>query len=314
MGEPIPQEYLLTSKQPGSIRTLEYTVSHPAHRTEDSVDKSALIYVPFGYDDDDADTLYNVLFLMHGRARSEKFLFEWQDGMLCNLLDNMIERGDIAPLIVVTPTYLKDPDIELTYTEEARLLRSFTGELRDDLLPALEKHYRVYPFSSDNDPSDSAGISNEEFRSVEERSQANHDTASLQARDHYAFGGFSFGAVETWYVFLSCLDLFKWYISMCGDCWVAGVYGSLNKSMQTTERLLRAVQHSGYSQYDFRIHVATGTLDPMHQSVDKLVRGMRSRPQMFTSDNLFYHVKHGGKHDYAEMVEYLYNILPLIFV
>lgn len=74
----------------------------------DEIIKRCSIYLPAGYDENDKDTKYNVLYLLHGVGGNR---FEWLDGneiaqgnfIISNIFDNLIANGDIDPLIIVFP-------------------------------------------------------------------------------------------------------------------------------------------------------------------------------------------------------------------
>ena len=95
--------------------------------------------------------------------------FAHEDGKndLKVLLDNMIEKGDIAPTIVITPTWDRDnkgKELE----ESIREMSVFYDELENELVPYIDEHFRT-----------------------------------IADRDHRAAAGFSLGAASTWYTFSS---------------------------------------------------------------------------------------------------------------
>ena len=72
-----------------------------------AITKKCMVYLPAGYDQNDPDTRYNVLYLLHGVGGNR---YEWLNGSgrvdgntICNIFDNLIANGDIDPLIVVFP-------------------------------------------------------------------------------------------------------------------------------------------------------------------------------------------------------------------
>ena len=78
----------------------------------------------------------------------------------------------------------------------------FHNDLRDKLIPHIEAKYTTY-----------------------------------SSREHRAFGGFSLGAVTTWHQFIYCLDLFRYFLPMSGDCWIMGVYSGRYYPEETTRYL-----------------------------------------------------------------------------
>lgn len=273
----------------GRVERFVYESRNYAYETEEPLQKTALVYLPFGYDDADNQRRYNVVYLMHGRARSADYLFGCADGLLQATLDRMIEEGTLPPSIVVTPTYLVDEQADIGFTEEARALRPFTTELKRDLMPALAARYRTYA-----------------------RSSSWEDIVA--ARDHHVFGGFSFGGVATWYVFTHCLDAFRWFVPICADCWAVAIYGGQLKAAQTANRLAKSVERQGKGAGDFHIFLGSGTNDPMHRSVARMAQSMRRLSAVFTPENFTCRTKQGGKHDYREAFAFLEEVLPLCVV
>ena len=169
----------------GTIEELEYETK--AYATDErAVTKRALVYLPYGYDEDEE---YDILYLLHGTGDDEEY---WLETYSYNkvMLDNLIYYGVIDPIIVVTPTwYVEDDCLDdldpLTY--------SFKYELRNDLMPAVEGKYSTYAQTCDD-----AGFS--------------------ASRSHRAFAGLSRGAVTTLHsVFNGCLDWFSRFGTFSGS-------------------------------------------------------------------------------------------------
>lgn len=66
---------------------------------------TAYVYLPYGYDEA-SDRLYNALYFVHGHKRTAASFFQDENELLRKLLDHMTENGDIAPTIVVSPSYI----------------------------------------------------------------------------------------------------------------------------------------------------------------------------------------------------------------
>ena len=167
------------AEEAGTLEELVYETK--AYATDGrSVEKRALVYLPYGYD---PDTNYNILYLMHGTGDDENY---WLQTHAYNktMLDRMIALGEIEPLIVVTPTFYVEDDCmdgldALTF--------SFREELRNDLMPAVESKYSTWARTPD-------------------------DAGFAASRDHRAFAGLSRGAVTTANsVLCGSLDYFSWY-------------------------------------------------------------------------------------------------------
>ena len=144
----LPGTYLLLCKEgSGGVTKFTYT-AHNLMTDGGECEKSAYIYLPYGYDESKE---YPLLILCHGIGGSES---EW--GMTSNtckiacMMNNMIAKGEIRPFIIVTPNGRagKTSDVAAFYR--------FGEEIRNDLLPYLEEHYAV---SKDRNSRAMAGLS-----------------------------------------------------------------------------------------------------------------------------------------------------------
>lgn len=118
-----------------------------------SIIKKCNVYLPVGYNEDDKDTKYNVLYLLHGVGGNR---YEWLDGsgnvdgnfVICNIFDNLISNGDIDPLVVVFPDGRSAYDwTDDSFNSEGTNMLGFyyfDYELRYDLIPFIESKYNVY--------------------------------------------------------------------------------------------------------------------------------------------------------------------------
>ena len=109
--------------------------------------KKCNVYLPVGYNEDDKDTKYNVLYLLHGVGGNR---YEWLDGsgnvdgnfVICNIFDNLIANGDIDPLIIVFPDGRSAHDwTDDSFNAEGTNMLGFyyfDYELRYDLIPFIE--------------------------------------------------------------------------------------------------------------------------------------------------------------------------------
>lgn len=109
--------------------------------------KTCNVYLPAGYD---ASTRYPVLYLLHGVGGDPD---EWIKGsgtvdgrpVICNLLDHLIARGEVEPLIVVFPNGRSCLDFADKTFDFAGInmlgFYYFDYELRYDLIPHIESTY-----------------------------------------------------------------------------------------------------------------------------------------------------------------------------
>ncbi len=149
----------------------------------DPIVKKCNVYLPAGYDQCDSETKYNVLYLLHGVGGNR---FEWltsngeTDGRfnICNIFDNLISKGEIAPLIVVFPDGRSAEDwTDTSFNAEGTNMLGFyyfDYEMRYDLIPFIEANYNTY--SNIKDTSDEGMAYN---------------------RLHRALGGLSMGGMQT---------------------------------------------------------------------------------------------------------------------
>lgn len=121
--------------------------------------KKCNIYLPAGYDANDPDTRYNVLYLLHGVGGDH---YEWLDSngqsdgnyVLCNIFDNLIANGDIDPLILVFPNGRSAYDWpDCSFNSEGTNMLGFyyfDYELRFDLISFIEAEYNTYADINDS--------------------------------------------------------------------------------------------------------------------------------------------------------------------
>lgn len=177
--------------------------------------KQAQVYLPAGYR---ADQRYNVVYLLHGSTETARDFFA--DGDFRHRLDRLAANGQLQDTIVVFPTYYPDRSfVTSNYYHDDRLNRAFAEhELVNDLVPAVEGRYHTY----------ATGTSPDQLKG---------------SRTHRAFGGFSMGAITTWYVFEHQLDYFATFLPLAGDSWTVTTDGGAAASMQTARRLARVAQN-----------------------------------------------------------------------
>lgn len=241
--------------------TLNYqTVYH--HHT---YHKQALVYLPAGYSNQHR---YNTIYLLHGSTETPREFY--QDGNFKQVLDRLIVSDQLPPSIVIFPTYYPDRSfVSANYYRDRRLNRAFAQhELVHDLLPAVAQHYRTYASGSDN-------------------------TALKKARNHRAFGGFSMGAITTWYVFQYQLPYFNSYLPVAGDAWNVKSDGGSVAPKQTAKLLSNVVQ--SHPHLPFRIFAAVGTQDGTSASMTPQIQAMR-RTISFSKVNLSYYRVSDGAH------------------
>jgi enterochelin esterase-like enzyme len=122
------------------------------------------VYTPPGYES--GSDRYPVFYLLHGGGGDED---AWSTlGRACQILDNLISAGRALPMIVVmpngnatqagTPGEIPTPAglSNLSREDRARFTGLFEKSLAEDIVPFIEKHYRVF---ADKDHRAVAGLS-----------------------------------------------------------------------------------------------------------------------------------------------------------
>ncbi len=272
----------------GRIQRLDYTGA-------EGVEKYALIYLPFGYDQEE-NRRYNILYLMHGGGGNPD---AWLDCCpVKNMLDRSFASGEVEPMIVVFPTFYAhgaprrgdkpNPGHEL---DDVLL---FQKELTEQLLPAVEGFVRGYAESVDAE-----GLK--------------------KAREHRGFGGFSMGSVNTWYAFSLHLDYFSTFVPLSGDSWAVELMGGSKQPEATAEHLRGSILSQGFGPADFSIYAATGTEDIAYPNLTPQIEAMKKLDDVFRfsedygTGNFHYLVADGLAHAYEAVYQYLYNYLPYLF-
>ncbi|NLM97012.1 MAG: hypothetical protein GX175_05305 [Halanaerobiaceae bacterium] len=171
----IPEEYkrAVPEEFQGKIKEISYTVGNYINSSRQLVTNQAIsseeagretvqgepivkkcnVYLPAGYEENDKDRKYNVLYLLHGVGGSR---FEWLKGggwidgnyAICNILDNLIMNGEIEPLIVVFPEGRSSHDwVDNSFSVDRTNILGFyyfDYELRYDLIPFIESNFNTY--------------------------------------------------------------------------------------------------------------------------------------------------------------------------
>jgi len=279
----VPEKYQKQAKEKGTIKKLTYRSKDYAGNGS-VVEKAAYVYLPYGYKQKDAEKKYNVLYLMHGWGDQAGKFFE--HGTIRNMFDNMIQHGDMPPMIIVSPTfYTKNSDTG--FDGSVSELRQFHKDFVKHLMPAVEGKYHTYAEST----------SKKDLKA---------------SRDHRAFGGFSLGAVTTWMEFCYDADYIRYYLPMSGSCWYYGGYKDYHPK-KTCRFFKQMIKEKNLDKRGYFIYAATGTADEYQEQMDIQMQEMFRNKKLFSANNTVYYKKNGGKHDFTAVQEYLYNALPHFF-
>lgn len=275
----------------GSLEWFSYeTQDYRGSSDNDRFTKYACVYLPAGYEESDLDTMYNILYLMHGWTGYAGEFFDNPEGdghdpspsymysvtHLKNVIDHMIANGDIEPLIIVTPTFYPDPGRSYMARD------TFHLEFANDLMPALESHYHSYATYS------------------EAMGPAEWEAELKATRDHRAFGGFSYGSFATWLEYQYNYEYIRYYLPMSG----------VNISARTAIDIARNGINTGK---EFFIYAATGTIDGAYGQMSPFIDEIKKESELFSADHLRYCIRQNGAHDLSSVREYVYNALPQFF-
>lgn len=285
------QDISRPARQKGRIETLTYTV----HRRGKTMTKRVQVYVPYGYKAKDKKVKYDVLYLMHGGGdNTTSFLTPPRNWFaLRDVLDHLIEEGRMRPILVVCPTfYDDDQNIGANRMEDATAMtREFHTELQNDLIPVVETKYNTYLKGTDS-------------------------LAVTRSRDHRAFGGFSMGALTTWYQLAYGVNAVRTYIPLSGDIWVYDAQGKKQDARTSAEWINGMLEKSPFA-HDFQVYGYTGTKDIAGNPMKAVVEALGQYAPLFryrTPDaNLYFAMRENGEHFYGHINEYLYLALPIIF-
>ena len=279
--EEMDRNYISDVTQRGKTVLYRYEAKTPEGET---YTKNALVYLPYGYDENDTETRYNVLYLMHGHGGGYTTYFRGA-GSFSNMqfvLDAMIEKGRIEPLIVVTPTYT------VPGKEEGWCAANFWHELNNYLIPAFESEYHTY----------AQDVTPEGIRA---------------SRTHRAYSGFSMGAVSCWATFENSLDQISYYMPCCGGASFGG------DAAASAQKLAGCVAQAGYTKDDFFIYAGCGGEgDVGYPGMTALVNAMKLMPDTFVycenfRDGNLYYTQCSGGHSTLSVELIMYCALPTFF-
>ena len=143
---PVPAVYEQEAEQRGEVVRIDYDTYDYAEGTGVARTNTAYVYLPYGYDEN-TNQHYNVLYFVHGHYGTASTTFEAENGLVRKLLDHMTENGDMAPTIVVSPSYNYGNPTP-NYVDADPYCEALPQELINDLIPIVESRYRTYAEST----------------------------------------------------------------------------------------------------------------------------------------------------------------------
>ena len=294
----------------GTIERLYYTTD--AYDDGETYTKYVTVYLPYGYDPEDKDTRYNVLYFQHGNASSPNAL--WDAGVpkfnSLNMIDNMFDPDHqlMDPMIIISPTYYFDCDETMLHTDPADgpagdsryegIAGNFYREIVEDLIPQIESRYNVYC---------------EDFS--EEGIKA--------SRDHRAFSGYSRGSCCTWYVMHHDMEYFGYFMPMSANILPEGkgIGGDSEEDIFTPEDAYGYIKEALDANPDLDVFVfatAGGEKDGAGQNMIPQMQCFYDHPETFSygldpEENNFYFALSEFRHMDLVMPYTLYNARNILF-
>ena len=283
---PVPSEYNQEFALKGSVVQIDYDTQNYVEGNGEIRKNTAYVYLPYGYEEV-SDQCYNVFYFVHGHGETAASFFQNENGLLCKLLDHMIGNGDMAPTIVVSTSYVYGNPVDY-YPDADTYCEVLPQELVNDLIPIVENRYHTYTENTDM-------------------------TGIKASREHRAIGGFSMGAVTTWYALEHTLDCFKYFMPISSDSWSLGRFAGMDYPNETAARLANIIRTSTLPENDFYIWACSGTDDVAYGRIWGQVRAMAQLTDVFSVNNLTFHEQDEARHEFRSLAEYLYNALPFLF-
>lgn len=274
--------------EPGDVEEFLYGTQYYAGDGRPLL-KPCYVYTPFGYDPEDTETRYDIVYFMHGFLCNANTMFEGNDGAIGNIIDWLIYEKKCRPFIAVAVTWDYENAVRDFSTSYEQILQ-FHQEFRQDLLPAVEAKYRTYAASTD-----AKGL--------------------RESRDHRAFSGYSMGSVTAWQIFLLCSDLVHWFAPLACDCWALEQFGGAKRPVETAEMMASAPKVFHLSPDEYDLYTGAGDKDrTVLQLIPQIFEMWKwepkdGRPKPFTEENLHLHIVPGGEHGLPACEELLYNWL-----
>ena len=117
------------------------------------INRRMIVYTPYGYETS-KKTKYPVLYLLHGGGGDEE---AWTSmGRAAQILDNLIEKGEAVPMIVVMPNgnpnqqaacTLGTKNTDINFRDPANS-NAYVKSLCTEIIPFVESHFRAIPKAS----------------------------------------------------------------------------------------------------------------------------------------------------------------------
>jgi enterochelin esterase family protein len=241
------------------------------------VDRYFWVYTPPGYDQ--SKQKYPVYYLLHGNGETQN---GWVENGRANLiLDNLIAEGKAVPMVVVMPhghpiqSASVGPYKEVGPLAEQGLrnYKLFTKDLLEQIVPTVEKNYRVYTDA-----------------------------------DHRAIGGLSMGGMQSVSIGLAHPELFHYVLSYSGGFGSLGLEaGPAEVEMQTPWKEMLA-NPSKTNQTIRLLFLGSGQAEGGLREPGKKLVGLLKQKNY----NAIWSEYPGG-HVFSVWRHHLYESVPLLF-
>lgn len=271
------------------LDTLSYLVDNGGKILE----KKALVYLPPSYDASDTSTRYNVLYLAHGgNDNPGSFFSEERTSKPLNIVaDRLIESGKMDPMIIVSASYYPPKDEGVAVGMDATVddCRNFNKEVRKSLIPAVGRKYNTYLDSDE-------------------------DGAITATRGHRAYGGFSMGALSTWYQLAFDPDAFATYIPLSGDLWIYDESGNKKDASAAAAWLDTQLSATPWEGDELRVLAYTGSKDIAYHPQRELIDALKATNHFAGKyGNLSFDVTPDAIHTYEYISQYLEDAMPRLW-
>ena len=275
----MPAAMLQKTDKKGTVERFLYNTGTYDERVSLPMTKAAWVYLPYGYD---TAKQYNVLYLLHGGGVNEDWWFKMFPDTV-TILDNMMAQGICEPCIIVAPTYYRQTEAD---RNAEFITEHFRFELRNDLIPAVEKQYSTYT---------NGDVSEENL---------------IKTRNHRAFAGLSLGSMTTYRAaFYNNFDLFSWYGPFSGCCGPKGNHAVEVKRI--IETLENGVKNNLPLDYMF---CCNGDQDIAYEEhVDIMGKVIKACDILKQGENYDFFIIPGGVHDMKAWQLHLYHALQIFF-
>ena len=283
--------------------------------------KHAYVYLPAGYDANNKDKKYNVLYMMHGNKLNEGYWFgqlnyatdrsPYTGGYGTeNGIDGLYAAGKCADIIFVTPTFYSyynkdaegprdyptqyygkvDPDYvgidtannHVQEYEELGIDEYWPNELKNDLMPYIAEHYNTYA-----------------------KSGAPEDL--IAARDHHGFTGLSRGGFVCTKVSTQAMDYISYFATESGGSGGKAFADVYNTKWKPQGYTLNYWFHGFGSSEDYQATVESfcALRDGIGATTGSNIKG---------GDQLEFVLSNKTGHNYATWITNLYNLLQVFFL